>query len=52
VILLNYLVPWTSQRFAWWLRAPNRIADPINPGGTVAMLGLYAIALIAFARLF
>jgi uncharacterized protein len=52
VILLNYLVPWTSRRFAWWLRAPNRIADPINLAGTAAILGLYAIALIVFARLF
>ena len=52
VILLNYLVPWTSQRFAWWLRAPNRIADPVNLGGTAAILCLYAIALVVFARLF
>jgi uncharacterized protein len=52
VILLNYLVPWTSQHFAWWLRAPNRIADPMNLGGIAAILGLYAIALAAFALLF
>jgi antibiotic biosynthesis monooxygenase (ABM) superfamily enzyme len=52
VILLNYLVPWTSQRFAWWLRAPNLIANPINLGGTAAMLGMYAISLTVFALLF
>jgi antibiotic biosynthesis monooxygenase (ABM) superfamily enzyme len=52
VLILNYLVPWASQRFAWWLRAPNRIADATNLAGTAAILGLYAIALAAFAWLF
>jgi antibiotic biosynthesis monooxygenase (ABM) superfamily enzyme len=52
VTLLNYLVPWTSQRFAWWLRAPNRIADRINLAGVAAMVGLYAISLAVFALLF
>jgi len=52
VIILNYLVPWTSNQFSWWLqpRGPN-------PGrtafvGTAVVVALYGLMVLAFWRLF
>jgi antibiotic biosynthesis monooxygenase (ABM) superfamily enzyme len=52
VTLLNWLVPWASRRLAWWLRSPSRVDDKVNLAGTAVVLGLYGIALAAFALLF
>jgi antibiotic biosynthesis monooxygenase (ABM) superfamily enzyme len=49
VVLLNWLVPWTSARFTWWLspRAVGRRTS-IDAAGA----GLIAMALIVLAILF
>jgi uncharacterized protein len=48
VVLLNWLVPWTSKRFAWWL-SPHRPARiVIDAVGAV----LIAAALVVMAILF
>jgi uncharacterized protein len=51
VLLLNYLVPWTSTRFAWWLEpaGPNR--RWIEIGGTALVVALYALMVLVFWRL-
>jgi antibiotic biosynthesis monooxygenase (ABM) superfamily enzyme len=52
VTILNYLVPWISRRFAWWLGAPNRAADPLNLAGVAAVGAIYAVCMAVFATLF
>jgi hypothetical protein len=51
VVLLDYLVPWTSTRFAWWLQpaGPNR--RWIEIGGTALVVALYAVMVLVFWRL-
>jgi uncharacterized protein len=51
VILLNYLVPWTSIRFAWWLRPTETGSRRIDIGGASAVAALYALMLAVFTRL-
>jgi hypothetical protein len=51
VLLLNWLVPWTSRGFGWWL-APRR--DPrgkITIAGGLLIIVFYGALLIAFSRL-
>ena len=51
VLLLNWLVPWTSRGFGWWL-APLR--DPggrISVAGGLLILALYAALLLVFSKL-
>ena len=52
VIILNYLVRWTSNRFTWWLQpaGPNR--GRIELAGTALVVALYALMVLAFWRLF
>jgi antibiotic biosynthesis monooxygenase (ABM) superfamily enzyme len=52
VLILNWLVPWTSRRLAWWLQASNTVTDRINIAGTALLLGIYAVSLAAFGLLF
>lgn len=48
VVLLNWLVPWVSGRFGWWLRpaAPTLL----TLAGTVLVVALYGLALLVFAQ--
>jgi antibiotic biosynthesis monooxygenase (ABM) superfamily enzyme len=49
VLLLNYLVPWASQRFGWWLCS----AEPrTGLAGTGLLLALYGAMILAFTQLF
>jgi uncharacterized protein len=51
VLLLNWLVPWTSRGFGWWL-APAR--DPrgrIGIAGGLLIIVLYALSLLVFSQL-
>ncbi|HEV7734269.1 MAG TPA: antibiotic biosynthesis monooxygenase [Candidatus Binatia bacterium] len=48
VILLNWLVPWISRRFAWWLVPQGPTTDV---QGATLLVGLYATALLTFAWL-
>ena len=42
VILLNYLVPWTSTGFSWWLRPSAARRRLIEIAGTALVVALYA----------
>jgi antibiotic biosynthesis monooxygenase (ABM) superfamily enzyme len=48
IVLLNYLVPWTSRRFQWWLQAAAAITTWSGLAGVLAILALYAIMILAF----
>ncbi|HUC09294.1 MAG TPA: antibiotic biosynthesis monooxygenase [Stellaceae bacterium] len=50
VILLNWLVPFTSRRFAWWLHPGGRSQALTNLAGVSIVIGLYAASLLIFAR--
>jgi hypothetical protein len=45
VILLNFLVPWVSARFAFWLAPAGR---RIELGGTALIVALYVLMIIVF----
>ena len=49
VILLNYLVPWASRRFDWWLAPRGAAVARINWIGTGVVIGLYTATLLIFA---
>jgi antibiotic biosynthesis monooxygenase (ABM) superfamily enzyme len=52
VIVLNYLVPWTSNRFTWWLQPSGRSRTMIDIAGTGLVIALYAALVVVFWRLF
>lgn len=50
VVLLNWLVPWASNRLGWWLQpAGQTVKTHILGAGVV--VGIYAAWLFAFSRL-
>jgi antibiotic biosynthesis monooxygenase (ABM) superfamily enzyme len=51
VILLNYLVPWTSARFSWWLRPAGANSRRIEIAGAAMVAAIYALMLVVFTRL-
>ena len=51
VILLNYLVPWTSTGFSWWLRPSAARRRLIDISGTALVIALYALMVFVFWRL-
>ena len=52
IIILNYLVPWTSARFAWWLEPAEAHRTKIDILGMALVSTLYLVLVIAFWRLF
>ena len=52
VLLLTYLVPWTSVGFSWWLQPADAKRRPIEIAGTTVVLVIYALMVLAFWRLF
>lgn len=52
VILLNWLVPWTGNRFAWWLQPDAAKYLPrLNWLGAGLIVALYAITMLCFSLL-
>ena len=51
VLLLNYLVPWTSRRLDWWLRFAGPAKDKTSLAGAALLVALYLLSLAAFSRL-
>jgi uncharacterized protein len=49
VTVLNWLVPWSAQRFDWWLAPKGSSVARINLIGAGAVVGIYIICLLAFA---
>jgi len=52
VLLLNYLLPWTSNRFSWWLQPAREAARWIDFAGAGFVIGLYALSVFVFAWYF
>jgi antibiotic biosynthesis monooxygenase (ABM) superfamily enzyme len=52
VLLLSYLVPWTGNRFSWWLQPTGAKARRIDVIGMALVVALYAVMLVAFWRVF
>jgi antibiotic biosynthesis monooxygenase (ABM) superfamily enzyme len=50
VIILNWLVPWISRRFAWWLQPAGSETRERTLQGVAAVVALYAILLLVFSR--
>jgi uncharacterized protein len=50
VILLNWLVPFTSRLFDWWLQAGGRIETWPNLAGLTLVVGLYGASLLIFSQ--
>ena len=48
VLLLNWLVPWVSKRFGWWLAPTGRWT---SLAGAALMVMLYAVWLFLFSKL-
>jgi hypothetical protein len=48
VVLLNWLVPWASQRLGWWLNPAPRYRIHINVAGAALVACLYAVVLFVF----
>jgi uncharacterized protein len=51
VVLLNYLVPWTGNRFSWWLAPTSKNPRSIEIAGAALVIALYGVILFAFWRL-
>ena len=47
--LLNWLVPWASNRFAWWLSLPSAAPNARTVAGA-AIIGLILIVLAIIFR--
>jgi antibiotic biosynthesis monooxygenase (ABM) superfamily enzyme len=52
ILLLNYLVPWTSVRFSWWLAPGPASRTTVNIAGAVLVSAIYLALVLAFWRLF
>ncbi len=52
VILLNYLVPWTSAGFTWWLRPAARAPVRATTAGAMLVIVLYGVLIFFFTRFF
>jgi antibiotic biosynthesis monooxygenase (ABM) superfamily enzyme len=51
VILLNYLVPWTSTRFSWWLQPAGQKPGRTALAGAALIAALYGLMMFAFWRM-
>ena len=51
LVALNWLVPWTSRAFAWWLAPPRDPGGRISIAGAAVVIALYAATLLVFSQL-
>jgi antibiotic biosynthesis monooxygenase (ABM) superfamily enzyme len=51
VLLLNWLVPWTSRGFGWWLAPPPDAGRSISVAGAMLIMAFYAASLLVFSKL-
>jgi hypothetical protein len=51
VVLLSWLVPWTSRGFGWWLSPPHDPGGTISVAGGLVIAALYAASLLVFSKL-
>ena len=50
VTILNWLVPWVSKRFDWWLKPAGSESDKRTLIGIGVVVVLYGVLLFAFSR--
>lgn len=50
VTILNWLVPWMSKRFAWWLKPAGSESKKRTLLGIVVVVALYGVLLFVFSR--
>jgi antibiotic biosynthesis monooxygenase (ABM) superfamily enzyme len=50
VTILNWLVPWISRRFDWWLKPAGSETQQRTLRGIAAVVALYALLLFVFSR--
>jgi antibiotic biosynthesis monooxygenase (ABM) superfamily enzyme len=50
VTVLNWLVPWISRRFGWWLQPAGSETRERTLQGIAIVVGLYALLLLLFWR--
>lgn len=48
VILLSFLVPWSSRKLDWWLRPSSPKSEFY---GTALVVGVYAVSLLLFSQI-
>ena len=51
VVMLNWLVPWASKRFGWWLQPLGQGSMGRNVLGAGILIGIYAVSLLVFSIL-
>jgi antibiotic biosynthesis monooxygenase (ABM) superfamily enzyme len=51
VVLLSYLVPWTGRWFVWWLASEGPNNRWLQVAGTMLVIVLYGLMLMAFGWL-
>ena len=51
IVLLNYLVPWTSRRLRWWLQPSELVAGRAGASGVALVGGAYAAMVAVFTWL-
>jgi uncharacterized protein len=51
VLLLNWLVPWVSNRFGWWLAPAHNATRWTSLAGAALIMLLYALCLFLFSKL-
>jgi antibiotic biosynthesis monooxygenase (ABM) superfamily enzyme len=51
VMLLSYLVPWTSRWFLWWLASEGPNNRSLQVAGATLVVALYGLMLLAFGWL-
>jgi uncharacterized protein len=52
VVSLNFLVPWASGCFSWWLASENSNSWRVTAGGAALIAALYTLLMLAFWTLF
>ena len=50
VAMLDWLVPWTSRRFDWWLCSAGHGSKMTDLAGAGLVIGFYALCLFVFSR--
>ncbi|MCC7023658.1 MAG: antibiotic biosynthesis monooxygenase [Thermomicrobiales bacterium] len=50
VIILNWVVPWVSGRFGWWLHPAGEETERRNVTGIAILIALYVLLLMAFSQ--
>jgi antibiotic biosynthesis monooxygenase (ABM) superfamily enzyme len=50
IVILNWLVPWVSKQFTWWLQPAGTEMRKRTAIGIVVVVAIYALLMLAFSR--